>query len=238
MTAEQVVDSAFHTAGRSMATEMLTLDVEGAQAASRFLNFGYPQRAWEFTTLANERDRPSIALPAVQSVVDVLKSFGWRDSRPEPTSERRHDPDLTQPGSLANGTLGLWLTTLTDESQLTRELMLAASVEQTVDTLFLRFLTRHPTAEEKEQFVVLLSPGFQERVIPREDRGTPHEARRFRTVSWSNHLSPDANLIRMQQQEALRQGPAPTRYLTAEWRERAEDAIWSLLNSPEMILVP
>ena len=238
MTAEQVVDSAFHVSGRSMQTEQLTLDVEGAQAASRFLNFGYPRRAWEFTTLANERDRPSIALPAVQTVVDVLKAFGWRDSRPEPLTDRRQDPDLVQPGSLANGTLGLWLTTLTDESELTQFLVNAEDVDQVVDSLFLKFLTRFPTPSERERFRDLLSSDFDERAVAESDWGTPHQKRRFRSVSWSNHLSPDANVIRIQQQQELRDGPPPTRYLEPEWRERAEDAIWSLLNSPEMIMIP
>lgn len=238
MTAEQVVDSAFHVVGSRMDTEMLTLDVEGTLPADRFLNFGYPRRAWEFTTLANERDRPSLALPKVQTIIDVLKAFGWRNSRPEPETDREEAPNLIQPGVLANGTMGLWLTTLTDQHGLTRSLAKTESVDETIDLLFLQILTRSPTNEEREQFRDLLSPGFEERTVPEAERGTPYRPRRFRYVSWSNHLNTDANIIKVQMQELIRQGPPPTTSLRTEWRERAEDAIWSLMNSPEMVMVP
>lgn len=238
MTAEQIVDSAFHVVGQTMQTEMLTLDVEGNLPASRFLNFGHPQRAWEFSTLANERDRPSLALPKVQSVLDVLKAFGWRNSRPEPLTDRDVTPDLIQPGVLANGTLGVWLTRLTDDSGLTKLLMEPLPLETLIDRLYLKMLTRPPTNRERAQLAALLEPGFEDRVVPSEEIGTPHETRRFRYVSWSNHLNSEANVIKLQMQELVRQGPPATRYLRPDWRERAEDAIWSLLNSPELILVP
>lgn len=238
MTAEQVVDSAFQAVGKAIQTEKLTMDVEGVQPASRFLNFGFPERAWEFTTLANERDRPSLALPKVQAVIDVLKAFGWRNSRPEPATEREEAPNLIQPGVLANGTLGIWLTRLTDDSRLTAMMMEDLTVEQLTEKLFMQLLTRRPTESERQDFLALLAPGFEERVVPESDWGTPHEPRRFRYVSWSNHLNSEANVIKMQMQELVRKGPPPTRFLKTEWRERAEDAVWSLLNSPEMILVP
>lgn len=238
MSAEQIVDSAFHCVGRQMETEKLTLDVEGTLPANRFLNFGYPQRAWEFTTLANERDRPSLALPRAQAVVDVLNAFGWRNSRPEPVSEREEAPNLIQPGVLANGTLGLQLTRLTDDSELTQLMLQEQPVGALVDALFLKMLTRAPTAAEREQFIAVLEPGYETRRIPDSELATPPEPERFRYVSWSNHLSADANVIKMQIQERVRQGPAATRYLQNEWRESAEDVVWSLLNSPESILIP
>lgn len=238
MSAEQVVDSAFHAVGQKMQTEMLTLDVEGNLPASRFLNFGYPQRSWEFSTLANERDRPSLALPKVQAVIDVLKAFGWRNSRPEPNTVREEAPNLIQPGVLANGTLGIWLTRLTDDSRLTQLMMQQQSIEELTEKIYLQLLTRKPTEIERKDFAELLSRGFADRVVPENEVGTPHEPRRFRYVSWSNHLNSEANVIKMQMQEFVRQGPPPTRYLRPEWRERAEDAVWSLLNSPEMILIP
>ncbi|MEO2036369.1 MAG: DUF1553 domain-containing protein [Planctomycetaceae bacterium] len=238
MSAEQIVDSAFHSVGKRMKTEQLTLDVEGTLPANRFLNFGFPQRAWEFTTLANERDRPSLALPRVQAVIDVLKAFGWRNSRPEPVSQREETPNLIQPGVLANGTLGVWLTRLTDDSGLTRRMREDQTVDELVEQLFLAVLTRPPTSAERSEFVALLSPGYDSRLIPTEDLVDPSEPQRFRYVSWSNHLNSEANVIKVQMQEAVRQGPPPTRYLTADWRQRAEDAVWSLLNSPELIVVP
>ncbi|MEZ6131995.1 MAG: DUF1553 domain-containing protein [Planctomycetaceae bacterium] len=238
MTAEQIVDSALHAVGQSMKTEQLTMDVEGTLPADRFLNFGYPSRSWEFTTLANERDRPSLALPKVQAIADVLKVFGWRNSRPEPETEREEAPNLLQPGVLANGTLGIWLTRLTDDGGLTQTMLRQQSVDQLIDAMFLEILTREPTDTERQAFSELLTPGFETRIVPEADLGTPPEPQRFRYVSWSNHLNTEANVIKVQMQELVRKGPEPTRYLQADWRTRAEDAVWSLLNSPEMILVP
>lgn len=238
MTAEQIVDNAFHATGQMMQTEPLTLDVEGDQAASRFLHFGLPRRSWEFTTLANERDRPSLALPRVQAVADVLKAFGWRNSRPEPTSHREETPNLIQPGVLANGTLGVWLTRLSDESGLTGLALQNQSVDEFVESLFLQILTRPPTRAEHTKYVSLLTPGYTDRVVPESQIGTAPERRRFRYVSWSNHLHTDANVIKVEMQELARQGDPPTRFLQDDWRQRAEDAVWALLNSPEMVLLP
>lgn len=238
MSAEQIVDTVFHSVGQPMQTELLTMDVEGAQPANRFLNYGHPNRSWEFTTLANERDRPSLALPRVQAIADLLKAFGWRNSRPEPATTRDEAPNLIQPGVLANGTVGVWLTRLSDDSGLTQLMLQQQTVNQLVDNLFLQVLTRMPTSPEREQFVQLLKPGFEGRVIPANEVGSPHEPKRFRYVSWSNHLNTEANLIKMEMQELARQGPPATRFLKPEWRERAEDAVWSLLNSPEMVLIP
>ena len=57
-------------------------------------------------------------------------------------------------------------------------------------------------------------------------------------VSWSNHLDSAANSIKQKQEEVARRGDPPTRYLRVTWRECAEDALWALLNAPEMIIVP
>ena len=238
MTAEQIVDSAFHVVGQRMQTEALTLDVEGAYPASRFLNFGYPRHAWEFTTMANERDRPSLALPRAQAIADVLKAFGWRNSRPEPVSARDETPNVIQPAVLANGTMGVWLTRLTDDGGLTQMMLRERSVDALVDDLFLRLLTRRPSRDERQRFVGLLTPGYQQRIVPEDERASVEPPFRFRYVSWSNHLKPEANSIKIEMQQVARRGPAPTRMLRTAWRERAEDAVWSLMNSPEMILVP
>ena len=56
-----------------------------------------------------------------------------------------------------------------------------------------------------------------------------------RYVSWSNHLTEEANQIKIELEAAARRGDPPTASLRAEWRERLEDVLWALLNSPEMI---
>ena len=120
LSAEQIVDSLFATAGKTFRSEPLTLDPEGRRSANTFLNLGSPRRAWEFTSLSNERDRPALALPMAQSVLDVLTMFGWRDSRPNPTSRRDEAATVLQPLTLANGTVGHRLTQLSDDSAFTR----------------------------------------------------------------------------------------------------------------------
>ncbi len=57
-------------------------------------------------------------------------------------------------------------------------------------------------------------------------------------VSWSNHLSSEATLIRMEEERRLRMGDEPTKRLTAQFRERFEDALWAVVNAPEYVLVP
>ncbi len=238
MSAEQIVDTAFHAAGQEMRTEELTMDIEGTLDASRFLNFGYPQRAWEFTTLANERDRPSLAIPRAQAVANVLKAFGWRNSRPEPSTHREEEPNLIQPGVLANGVLGTWLTRLSDDSELTVLARNAETVDSLVDDLFLQILTRYPSDAERAQFVEMLAPGFENRNFSQSEIAPAPKPRRFRHVSWSNHLNSEANKIKVEMEAFAREGDPPTRYLRPVWREQMEDAIWALLNSPEMVMIP
>ena len=238
MSAEQIVDSAFQVAGQAMKTEQLTMDVEGTLPADRFLNFGFPQRAWEFTTLANERDRPSLALPRIQAITDVLRAFGWRNSRPEPTSKREEMPNLVQPGALANGTLGIWLTRLSDQSGLTQMMLRDQALETLVDDLFLRMLTRYPNKTERAKFVDLLRKGYGDRILQPSLSDIAQTPKRFPYVSWSNHLNTEANVIKVQMTELARQGPPPTQRLAGDWRARAEDAVWALLNSPEMMVIP
>ncbi|MCP4777313.1 MAG: DUF1553 domain-containing protein [Planctomycetaceae bacterium] len=238
MTAEQIVDSALHVVGQNMNTEPLTMDIEGALAADKFLNFGRPTRAWELTTLANERDRPSLALPRVQAVADVLKAFGWRNSRPEPETTRETAPNLIQPGVLANGTFGNSLTRLSDESDLTTMALQQQPIEKLVDDLFLRLLTRPPTLTERALHIKMLSPGFQQRMVPEAEIGPAPQVKRFRYVSWSNHLNTEANKIKIEQERVARIGAPPTRFLRDHWRQRVEDTVWALVNSPEMVIVP
>ena len=238
MSAEQVVDNAWHVAGKEMDLGQLTMDIEGRLAPEKFMNFGHPKNAWEFTTMANERDRPSLAMPEIQAVVDVLLAFGWRNSRQEPTSHRIEEPNPLQPGVLANGVMGGWLTRMTDDSEITELCLKANSVSELTEDLFLKYLTRMPTAKERKMFQGLLADGFENRLVPKEEISPAPEKKRFPHVSWSNHLDGEANSIKQQREELARRGPEPTRFLRPQWREQAEDALWALLNAPEMIMVP
>jgi hypothetical protein len=57
-------------------------------------------------------------------------------------------------------------------------------------------------------------------------------------VTWSNHLSEEANIAKQRLAEIAARGDPPTRSLDPEWRERAEDFVWALFNMPEFVFVP
>ncbi len=237
LTAEQVVDSAHAIAGVPLTTEAITFDPEASQAIQNFLNLGPAQRAWQLTSLSNERDRPSLALPKAASVVECMEAFGWRSSRQSPTSHRETEPNVVQPGVVANGNLTGWVTRFTDESALTELAFNAASTEQFVDRLFLQILSRHPTPEESRAFAETLRLGFDERVqTPPKSERLPPVHRGF--VTWSNHFTVESNALMRDIEREVAAGPKPTERLTDSWRTRAEDAAWALLNAPEFQFVP
>ena len=180
----------------------------------------------------------AVSLSRFSSKESAAGSSCWRNSRQEPTSHRIEEPNPLQPGVLANGVMGSWLTQLTDDSSLTEVCVEADSVQQLTEDLFLRFLTRLPNESEKQQFTLLLSEGFTDRIVPQQDLLATVKPERMPHVSWSNHLDGAANSIKQQQEETARRGDPPTQYLRVSWRERAEDAMWALLNAPEMIIVP
>jgi len=239
MTAEQIVDSLFAVVGKDLDSEELTMDNDGTQSESAMISLGHPRRAWEFTSLSNERDRPSLAIPKAQIIVDVLENFGWRPSRQEPKSVRETAANVRQPAILANGALGRWVTTLDEKAAITAlALDEKLSASQLVDGIFLRLLTRHPTEAESRRFVELLSPGYQERIIPKAKRPPPVPLPPLKYVAWSNHLSAGANSIKIELEKRAREGNPPTTALRPEWRERLEDVLWAVLNSPEFVHLP
>jgi hypothetical protein len=42
----------------------------------------------------------------------------------------------------------------------------------------------------------------------------------------------------MEEERRLRMGDEPTRRLTPEFRERFEDTLWAMVNSPEFVMLP
>lgn len=239
MSAEQIVDSLFSITEKPLVSEELTMDNDGTQSAAAMISLGHPKRAWEFTSLSNERDRPSLAFPKAQAIVDVLENFGWRSSRQEPKSVREVTPNMRQPAILANGSLGVWVTTLSEDHALTALTTRPdISVDQLVNQVFLRVLSRKPTSGERQLYTNLLEEDFEQRIIPEKKRKPVIRPEPLRHVSWSNHLSAEANRIKIELEKRAREGDPPTVALQADWRERMEDMLWALMNSPEFVFIP
>ena len=239
LQAEQIVDSLFAATDKPFHTEEVCLDIDNQRDLKNAIHMGKPHHSWMLTSTSNERDRPSLALPRIQAVTDVLSAFGWRGSRQDPISKRDADPNVLQPAILSNGTVGIWLTRLSDDHGVTALALKAQSLDKLIDTLFLKLLTRKPSAQERELYTKHLSAGFDQRVKPGTS-AQPLASNRTREkyVSWSNHLDSEATTIRMAQETAARTGDKPTDRLNADWRQRLEDILWAMLNAPEWAFSP
>lgn len=240
LQAEQIVDSVFHATGTPFDLEPVSLDVDSVREVNIALDLGKPRRAWMLASTSNERDRPSLGLPRITAVASVLEAFGWRGARQDPVSLRETEPNSLQPAIIANGVMGTWLTRLSDRHEMTKLAQEKQSVEQLVDRLFLRMLTRPPTPAEKQRFTKMLEPGYESRIIPENERVVQKAGKREpdRYVTWSNHVDGPANALAVEKEQAARRGDPPTNALVDDWRLRMEDAIWALLNSPEWIYTP
>jgi hypothetical protein len=238
--AEQIVDSLFAATGKPFRTEEVCLDIDNTRDLKNAIHLGKPKRSWMLTSTSNERDRPSLALPRIQAVTDVLAAFGWRGARQDPTSKRDADPNVLQPAILSNGTVGVWLTRLSDDHGITQMALQKQTVDKFVDDLFLRLLTRHPSAEEKALYAKHLAQGFDERFISTTTatKGPASNRVREKYVSWSNHLDGEATTVRLEQEKSARAGDPPTEKLNTEWRQRLEDILWAMLNAPEWAFSP
>lgn len=239
MTAEQLVDSLFRAVGKDMRAELLTLDNDSRRPPSSFLNLGYPDRAWQFTSLSNDRDRPALSMPRTQEIVDVLAMFGWRESRQSARSARDHEPNVLQPAILANGRLGNGrVARLTDRCELTDLCVATDQLPVLIAEVSLRVLNRPPTHEEMALFAGYLEPGFADRIRRHgtNDESAPYD--RSLLLSWSNHLNAEATELMMAKEARESLGDPPTERLEPAWRERMEDVVWAMINSPEFVFVP
>jgi hypothetical protein len=190
------------------------------------------------TSTSNERDRPGLAMPFAQPFVTFLEQFGWRGARQAPVNERPDDLTALQPAEFANGVLARRASRLSDDHVLTQlALKEKLSVRQLAEELHLRLFTRRPTITEAQIVTDLLSPGFETRRRPNEPITKPARDRRG-TISWSNHLEEEASTIKQELEQVVRRGDPPTKRLDLDWRERLEDLIWSMMNSPEFRFSP
>ncbi len=239
LAAEQIVDSLFAVTGKPMTSELLTLDNDAKSAAKDFLNLGYASRAWQFTGLSNDRDRPALSMPKTQAIIDVLQMFGWRETRQGPLSTRDHSPNVLQPAVLANGDMGNGrIARLTDDCAVTDLCVENQPLLALVDAVFARVLSRPPTAAERAKFVAYLDAGFKERVVDCGPRKSRKDFDHAQLLSWTNHLNAKASEIKYAVEEKARLGDEPTPRLKRDWRERMEDVLWAMVNSPEFVFVP
>jgi len=237
MEAEQILDSMFAICGKPLNAGRMCIDIDGAMNYTTALDLGSPRRAWEFTSPSNERDRPSLALPFGQPFISLLKTFGWRDARQNPMTVREYASTAIQPAILANGVIGKRFTRLSDDSDFTTLALQDQPVETLVSQTVMKTFTREPTDSELRMFVDLLQPGYAERVNPNAKIVIPEPLPR-NLVGWSNHLSSRANEIKVELEHAVKKGDPPTQRLKDDWRNRYEDVLWTLLNSPEFVFVP
>ena len=241
LSAEQIVDSLFSATGKPFRVEEVSLDIDSVRVFRNSISLGKPHRAWMLASTSNERDRPSLSLPRIQAVASVMETFGWRGARQDPVSIRDTESNVLQPAILANGTMGIWLTRLSDDHGITELALEEQPVDELVDRLFLRLLTREPSPEEKKNYVGLLSKGYGDRIVPESERTETTESGPrvpVRWVSWSNHLDGPANLLAQEKEAEARAGDPPTKALDADWRRRLEDVLWAILNAPEWVYTP
>lgn len=237
LEAEQIVDSLFVGTGKPFRVEEVSLDIDGMRDMGNSITLGKPRQSWMLTSTSNERDRPSLSLPRIQAVTDVLHAYGWRGARPDPTSARDNSTNALQPAILSNGIMGTWLVRLSDDHAITQLAVTAKSPEDLLEQLFLRILTRRPSPNEQAQYAQYLVTGFDSR-IRNVTATVPHKRQPEPYVSWSNHLDPRATVVRQLQEVAARAGDPPTQRLNPEWRTKLEDVLWAVINSPDFVFTP
>ena len=235
MTAEQLLDSAHRAVGKRLRAEDQTHSIDNSQSVGVFLQMQRPGRAWELISAANERDRPSLALPQVQASNDLTRSFGRRDQRQDPTTQRSEVVTPLQPMALAHGSLSSRLIDLSDRGQLVDVALAADSPEALLTTLTRRLLTRDPTPQERERLLPLLRDGFDSRATGEPATVEPIHRR---LVTWRNHFDPNADRLQTERMAALEAGESPSPRLEPTWRAACEDVVWTLLNTPEFVWVP
>lgn len=238
LSAEQIVDTMFASAGKQLQAGQMNIDVDGSRSYTTSLNLGRPHRAWMFTSSSNERDRPSLSLPLSENFLTLMKAFGWRTSRQDPLTERDDTVTVLQPAILANGVVARRFTRMSEDSMFTELALGSQPLETLIARVFERTLTRPPRQDELELFTELLQEGHDNRRIDVPPEQIKYFYPQTTLVSWSNHLDPEANQVKITQEGKVRQGDPPTIRLQTDWRERMEDMLWAIVNSPEFVVIP
>lgn len=232
MSAEQLIDSLFMAVGKEFEAE--TLGVHATDPGA--VQLPQPQRAWQFAALPNERDRPALGMPVSQTIVDVMRSFGWNGSRQQPRSVREETTSALQPLLLFNGLMTQRIVRLSEQSAITELCLQNVSVEMLVDQLFLSVLGRRPDPDEKAKFVAFLRLDYENRLTGKPAR--PAEPLSTFQPDWRKHLEAEQTSLMLAAQQRVARGELPTARLTDAFRERVEDVLWALINSPEFLVIP
>ena len=237
-TAEQLVDSLAVASGKPFDVEPMNIDIDSSRLAKLSLNLGTVTRAWHFVALGNERDRPSLSMPFAQHVVTLMEAFGWRGERQAPVTSRETAPDALQPAIMANGVAVKRASQFSENSGFTAAALADQPVAAFIDDLYLRILSRRPTDAERAASLVVVGPGYDTRRLPPDQVARVEPEPRPVGVTWSNHLTDEANQAKLELARIAAQGDPPSGRLAADWRERAEDLVWTLFNTPEFIVTP
>ena len=102
--------------------------------------------------------------------------------------------------------------------------------------MFLTTLSRRPDDAERKLVAEVLADGYASR---RTGKAKPPAVKRIVAhVDWDKHLKGEASVELLAAEKQARAGDPPTERLTADFRRRVEDVLWSLVNSPEFVFVP
>ena len=240
MTAEQVVDSLFAAVGKPFSAEELTFDPAGrspAEAISAI--WACRERAWQFASLSNERDRPALVAAGgaerrrCAGDVRLARIAAESADRARRSGQRAAAAGLGQRRRRQRESRRFPTTARSRDLPRRRHTRRAGARRLSADSFACRRMSKS---------VLCLSRCWPRDIERRSDRCTvqrksadsevptrrrlvePSRAPRRRGSSW--RWSGDAH------------GDPPTTRLEADWRERMEDMVWALVNSPEFVFVP
>ena len=129
------------------------------------------------------------------------------------------------------------ISRLSDDSAITELCLKDQSADALIRAIFLRILSRPATTVETERLVSYLGETYHDRIVAGARIKPPMRAS-ARRVSWSNHLHPQATVIQQQEERVVREGDPATDRLTPAFRERMEEIVWALVNSPQFVFIP